>query len=487
MKLYNLNLNKKINSNYMNCKRGSMLISIIIFGVVAVSSTTALTGWFAVSYKANRNVTNDELAFHIAEAGIDYYRWHLAHDSDDFQDGTGEPGPYVHDYFDKDGNKIGEFSLDIVAPELGSTLVTIESTGTLASTSNSKTIRALLAKPSFAKYAFVANSDMRFGGGTEVFGPIHSNEGIRFDGLAHNVISSSLETYDDPDHSGAQEWAVHTHVGTDDPDPPTEWNYRPDVFEAGREVGLPAVDFDGLTSDLSSLKSLSQEVGGLYFGSSGRRGYLAILKTDDTLDVYSVRSLMRPNSSCRNQGSWQENWGTWSVRRTSYLGNYDFPDNGVIFFEDHVWVEGKINSARLTIAAARFPDSPSTRRDITVNNDLEYSNKDGTDVISLMAQRNINVGMYSEDDLIIDAALVAQKGRVGRFYYGSGCSPYHQRNQIDLFGMIGTNERYGFAYTNNTGYDIRNISYDANLLYSPPPEFPLTSDNFEIVSWEEVD
>jgi hypothetical protein len=52
---------------------------------------------------------------------------------------------------------------------------------------------------------------MRFGAGTEVFGKIHSNVGIRFDGVAHNVISSGVASFDDPDHGGGNEFGVHTH------------------------------------------------------------------------------------------------------------------------------------------------------------------------------------------------------------------------------------------------------------------------------------
>jgi hypothetical protein len=52
--------------------------------------------------------------------------------------------------------------------------------------------------------------------------------------------------------------------------------------------------------------------------------------------------------------------------------------------------------------------------------------------------------------------------------------------------MIASYARYGFAYTDGTGYNIRNINYDANLLYAPPPSFPLTSDQYEILSWQEV-
>ena len=126
-----------------------------------------------------------------------------------------------------------------------------------------------------------------------------------------------------------------------------------------------------------------------------------------------------------------------------------------------------------------------------MNNDLLYTNYDGSDVLGLIAQGNINVGMVSDNDLRIDAALIAQNGRVGRHYYrppGGGsqrCSPYHTRQTITLWGMIATNQRYGFAYTDGTGYQTRNLNYDGSLLYAPPPSFPLTSDQYVTLSWEE--
>lgn len=483
------NLNSKIYS-LNSMKKGFILLNTVVFGLIAVSIIVALTSWFGVTYKGSRDVLDKELAFHIAEAGIEYYRWHLAHAPQDFQDGTDQPGPYVHDFNDKDGNKIGEFSLEITPPPVGSTLVQIESTGYLASSTVSRTIRVQLAKPTFSKYAFIANDNMRLGEGTEIFGLVHSNNGVRFDGLAHNLVSSALETYDDPDHSGNIEWAVHTHLDPADSFPPTDWLDRFDVFEAGREVGVPAVDFDGLTADMADLKQDAQDAG-LYFGSSGKAGYRILLKTNNSFDFYKVNSLKRKDQSCNNALG-QQKWGTWSVDKESFLGNYNMPSNGIIFVEDHVWVEGQINGSRVTIVAARFPDAPGNRRNIMVNNDLLYTNYDGTDAIGLIAQEHINVGMYSDSDLKIDAALIAQKGRVGRFYYRgpwgnkSGCSPYHIRNSINVYGMIATNKRYGFAYTDNTGYTNRNITYDPNLFYVAPPGFPLTSDQYEVLTWEEI-
>lgn len=472
--------------------RGMILASTFVFGIIAISLIVALTSWFAVVLKSSRILIAKEQAFHVAEAGIEYYRWHLAHAPTDFTDGTGQPGPYVHDVTDKDGNVIGQFSLNVTAPENGTTIVEIESTGTVTVNPDvERTIRVRLAKPSFAKYAFVANSDMRFGAGTEVFGPIHSNGGVRFDGIAHNLVTSARSDYDDPDHSGANEFGVHTHDSPTDPLPPAAVPDRFDVFVAGRQFPVPAVDFAGMISDLADLKTTAQSADGRYFAESGGLGYRMVLKTNDTFDLYRVTSLRAvPRSSCTNSAG-QSGWGTWSVQNSTPLGNYSFPSNGVIFVEDHLWISGQINTARLNIGAGRFPDVASTRRNIIINEDLLYTNYDGQDVIGLMAQNNIDIGLYSDTNLQIDAALIAQNGRVGRYYYPgtsstSGCGPYHSRNSITLNGMIATYLRYGFAYSDNTGYITRNINYDANLLYGPPPQFPLVSDNYQTISWEEV-
>jgi hypothetical protein len=327
-----------------------------------------------------------------------------------------------------------------------------------------------------AKYAVTANADIRFGAGTEIFGPIHSNGGIRFDGLAHNIISSNKSNYTDPD-SGTNEYAVYTTVSPRDPTPPFTLPERPDIFLAGRQFPLPPVDFNGVTADLALMKTAAQ-TNGFWRASSTASGYHLILKNDNTFDLRKVSGLYS-QGSCSN--------AKWSIENEILIGNYSLPNNGIIFLEDNVWVDGQINDARLTIIAAVLPDVVATRKNIVVNRDLLYTNYDGTDVIGLIAQNNINVGLRSEDDLRIDAALIAQKGRVGRFYYDSNCSStYYTRQTITLYGMIGTYLRYGFAYTDGTGYQIRNLNYDANLLYAPPPSFPLTSDQYITLSWEEV-
>ncbi|MEI6843296.1 MAG: hypothetical protein WCK48_02205 [bacterium] len=477
---------------------GSILVQAFVFGTISIVIIGALISWAGVNIKASRVAIYREQALQIAEAGIDYYRWHLAHNQTDYQDGTATSGPYIHDFLDKDGTKVGTFTLDITPPPTGFTLVKIKSTGkVLADPTVSRSILVQLAIPSLAKYAVVANDEMRFGEGTEVYGPIHSNGGIRFDGIAHNLITSGKNKYQDPDHSGGQEFGVHTHVNTppssgvneawrplEAPNNPVQ--NRTDVFQAGRVFPVPLVDFVGLTTNLAQMKSLAQS-NGKYISSSGAQGYHIILKTNDTFDLYKVTQLATAPGSCKNDQG-QDKWGTWSIKSNgqTFVANYPFPQNGIIFVEDNLWIDGQINGARLTIAVGRFPDNPSQRTSITINDNLLYTNYDGSDTIGLIAQENINVGLNSADTMRIDAALIAQNGRSGRYYYSSSCGSSYVRNTLTLYGMLGSFSRYGFAYTDGTGYDTRNITYDANLLYGPPPSFPLTSDQYQTISWQEV-
>ncbi len=480
-------------SQLIAASRGQLTIQILLLGFVTMIVLGGFVIWTDTYVKNVSRERDKSQSFTIAEAGIEYYRWHLAHAPQDFQDGTGTSGPYIHPYYDKDNIRIGEFKLEITPPASGTTIVEIKSTGAVdADPSAYKVIKVKMGLPSLARFSVVAHSDIRFGAGTTVYGQLHSNGGIRFDGLAYNVVTSAKYKYDDPDHSGSNEFGVHTHISPTDSlpgsatQPPPEPPVRTDVFKAGRQVSVPQVDFNGITADLANIKAQAS-TSGKYYGPSGgtNKGYEIVLRTDDKFDIYRVRTVRNPPNGCSSDGA--VGWGTWSVNTTSSVATgVPIPANGLIFVEDDVWVRGKINTARVTIASGRFPVNSNTYASITINNDLEYTNYDGSDVISLMTQRNINVGLRSDTDLRIDAALVAQNGRVGRYYYSSSCGAEYKRNSITLYGMLASNQRYGFAYTDGTGYQTRTLTYDGYLLYGPPPSFPITASQYDIISWEEV-
>jgi hypothetical protein len=224
---------------------------------------------------------------------------------------------------------VGSYALSITAPPLGSTKVVITSTAT--TTADPKVVRviqATLAEPSLAQYAAIAQDVMRFGAGTTVYGPISSNSGIHFDGLAYNVVSSALATYTDPD-VGLTEWGVYTTSGTDDPRPPTPANNRPDVFTAGRQYPTPGFPFASLTVNLSNLLSIAAP-GGVCnapacWSPSNAQGYYMHMNNNNTYDMYKVTALYAAPNNCTNDNG-QTQWGTWSISTLgSLVGTYAIP------------------------------------------------------------------------------------------------------------------------------------------------------------------
>ncbi|GIW66370.1 MAG: hypothetical protein KatS3mg095_0268 [Candidatus Parcubacteria bacterium] len=485
--------------------KGQILIYILIYNAIAIIILSGLLTWIYVYYSTVNKEIERKKTIAIAEAGIEYYRWRLNHFPQDYTDGTGQPGPYIHNFEDRLGNIIGQFILEINPPLIGSTIVKIISKGKLNYSNIEKIIESKLGIPSLVKFSVLSDDNIRFGEGTVVYGQIHSNKGIRFDGIAYNLITSALETYDDPDHTGPYEWAVHTHRNYPDPLPPNSWNNRPDVFKAGRQVGVPTIDFIGISANLAEIKDVAIS-SGFYkeFSGNNNFGYEIILKDNGTFDLYVVNSVKNfrsfsnnccaydpyefGNNSCYTTSS-RYLHNTWSISNKTFLGNYQIPESGVIFIEDNLWLSGKINNKRLIIASAKFPDNSNERTRIIINNNLSYTNYDGKDSIGLISQKSITIGLESQNDLRIDAALIAQNGRVGRFHY-SNCGQHSIRNNLTIFGSIASRIRYGFAWVsgNNivSGYSIRNLIYDGNLLYSPPPRFPLASEFYEVLNWQEI-
>lgn len=184
----------------------------------------------------------------------------------------------------------------------------------------------------------------------------------------------------------------------------------------------------------------------------------------------------------------------WSVGTETLAATGTIPVNGVIFSEDDLWVRGQIQNEHLTIAASRFPTNPSTWASITVNSSTLYTNYNGSDTIGYIAQNNFNVGLFSEDVLRIDGAVLAQNGRVGRYYYSppnnqnnsNKCGNTVRRQKITLYGSVVSGGQYAFGFDDETGYQERDIIYDPNLLYSPPPNFPETTNAYSLLSWQEV-
>ena len=136
---------------------------------------------------------------------------------------------------------------------------------------------------------------------------------------------------------------------------------------------------------------------------------------------------------------------------------------------------------RATVAAAVVPYNAATAPSIMIPNNITYLAKDGTNSLGLISQQDILVSYNSPNNLEIDAALIAQNGADQRWYYGAGTT----KNSITIYGAVASYGTWTWNWDSpvDSGYINTNTSYDSNLLYAPPPSFPLSASGYQQISW----
>jgi hypothetical protein len=379
----------------------------------------------------------------------------------------------VHNYIDTDTQDIlGTYSLVITPPTNGSTLVTIASTGWVSNNSAVKrTITARYGIPSLALYSFLSNDIIWIGPQETVNGKMHSNNGIRFDGVGNAPITSVKSTYTCSSNQGS-------------PCPTTKngvWGSASQTVQNFWDFPVPAIDFSSLTSDLVSLKNSAQS-SGIYLPPSNKNGYLLVFNSAGTVSIYKVTSLLDTPTGRDVDGNAHNENIDYHDRSLQYT--VAIPNNGIIYIEDDTWVEGVVNG-RVMVAAAKLPYVSSTAPTIYIPNNITYQTKDGGDVLGLLAQKDIIVTYGAPPDLEIDAALIAQNGSTEFFYYSDGSAI---KNNISIYGSIMSFGQWTWTWVdggnnNVSGFTTTTSTYDNNLLYSPPPSFPLSSLGYQQLSW----
>jgi len=453
--------------------RGSISILVLTFGVMMTVAIGGLVLVAGTMYTASTRTESFERALTIAQSGAEYYRWHLAHDPIDFKDGTTHAGPYQHQLSDPYGGTEGTFSLMITPPASGSSIVTIESTGWLtAHPEITRTVRARYGVPSLAKYSFLHNANVWFGSGLTVHGKVMSNGGIRMDGINDSTVQSAKQTYTCGTETGCSPNATKNGVWGGG-GPSALWQFP-----------VPVTDFNSLQIDFNTLKTQAQ-TNGVYLGASGSYGYHLVFNSNGTVTITKV-------TAATNQKGWSVENGCENlyqqITTETAVGTYSLATKPVIFAEDHLWVNGTVNG-RATVVAARFPLT-ANYMNIWLYDNLTYLAKDGHSQVGVFAQNNIYIRYNIPTDLEIDAALLASSGRIIRHNYNySGCSAYSKavRNSLTIYGSIISNQKsywnYGTGPT--SGFTTRDITYDPNMYFQPPPFFP-SQGAYEFISWEEL-
>jgi hypothetical protein len=140
----------------------------------------------------------------------------------------------------------------------------------------------------------------------------------------------------------------------------------------------------------------------------------------------------------------------------------------------------------VVVGATKYSTNPNSQARILIPNNLTYLAKDGSHSLGLIAEKDILITYFAPNSIEINGALIAQKGSAQRYYF-----PGNTKTSINIFGSVASFGVWTWSWVNGSnqctsGYCSTATTYDANLLYGPPPSFPLTGDQYEVISWREV-
>ena len=500
----------KKNPNY---QKGFFVTMVLIFSFVFLILLGGLFIFILYQHRYSLQTVAREDAFHIAEAGLNYYRWYLNHYPNDVQAGQdwccdSPPcevcGPYEFNFYDTNNSLVGHFSLQIKPKKICDEVLGIQIIAT-AWTEQFPEIRRTLkvkyASTSVAEYAYLIDEAVWAGEDRAVYGKYHSNNGVRMDATHNSIVTSATE-----------EWACTLSFGCSPfscPSPCRVENwicYCPGVFGDGGPQDLwnypiPPFDFNGITADLAKIKDLAQSKGKYFPPSTDLRadgkGYHLTLNPDGTFDLKIITSLGRVWAYDYDHG-WH--WDYHVIQSEADLPSpYGPQDNvalpsgcGLIFVEDDLWIEGTV-SGRITVASANLVD-PFTDTGIVLNGNIDYTTLDGSDSLAVITQEDILIPLYSPEDMVVAGVYVSQKGRsVSRNYYSCWRYPWDcKKDTLTIYGSVISRKRVGTKWVNfwgifTSGYETRYDYFDQKLALDPPPLLPYVSEDMQFISWEEVE
>ncbi len=483
-------------------EQGYVLILMMLILVAAGMMAATLLGAVVVNqnHVARDRAYTESLA--VAEAGLNQYLWMVASgESSEINDFAipGNPGPdprkqtfTLEDAYD--GSVKGDYTIEVTPPSADDSRILVKVTGASESPADvPRTVSAHIGRPAFSEYVLLVDESVYIGGPlSRVWhGKTHSNTGIRIEtSNINDTVTNARSTYTYGSQTKPGIWSED--VPTNDPSRAL-WNFP-----------VPPIDFGTVTSDFVRLSGYATGVHNLPYvtpTAPGRaHGWYILIDSNQTYRVAQVTYEYENkswNDGNNNRGGYLT-YGTLSAPRA-------YPNQGVIYANDNVWVEGTDVTGRLTIACSGQLNPPGQRDATSINivGDLTYAEKDGTCAIGLIAQNNVKIPMYapmgksgiplSNVSMEIDCALIAQQGAEFVSFDSSGSSSGWgpRRGLLTIFGSVSSFQT-PFRRTspisgssNYAGFEEGENVYDGFLLHNPPPHFP-TIGSYQILDWQEL-
>jgi hypothetical protein len=473
---------------FTNTQSGQLLVLVLVFGsifLIIISSfiSSVIAQSQVIEFRFQQQQAGD-----IAEAGLNYYKWYLAHNPGDVSGGG------VYEYEDPELGRIGEYELSVSGNSYCGQIssINVTSTGRTDANPDAKAIiSATYKQPTVAEYSFINNEGVRFGDNRVITGPVHGNNWVQMDGAHNSFVGSGIPSY-------GSEGGVFTSA------PPDPSNATPSLFV----YPIDQIDFIGITIDLAQMRT-SAQTDGIYYGPSPDDGYKVVFNSNGTVDVYSVQT-------------WTDYWSysshdspNWHTGEYNYIDDQTLIANNepinsdcpVLFFEDKLWIEGAVNQK---VAVAAGLNTSNAQTNLVIDGNVTYVT--GTDAgLLAIAEDDVDIGIDVPNDMTANGIYIAQYGRFGINRYCASCGywagpwwspyfvsyglpnildPYVFRNSLTRSGSVISNLRGGTAWSDGTGTQTsgfynRYTSFDRDQIDNPPPLTPTTNDVYELQDWRQ--
>lgn len=472
--------------------KGVITTYVLVFGAIFLILLAGLLGFILLQLRHSAQKAAWNQALHIAEAGINYYRWCLNNEISQNCD-------LEKNYEDLSGNIIGKFQIQLdTTSNCGLTISQkIISTGwTLKYPDLKRKVTVFYGRESVAKYSYILNSNVWVGSDHIIRGPYHSNGGVRFDGQNQSIVSSGQENWVCTSSFGCGPKGVGYGFGLC----PSECQIIskqcvcPGVFSTTQNSNrdlfsfpIPPFDFNAVTTDLAQIKNAAQNLGGIYLPPSNTinfqgKGWRLIFQSAGQVEARIITSLSSTYSYSIEEGY---HYDYLTITSEYTYNTYTISSScSVIFVEDNLWPEGT-TKGKVTVASANLIDA-NKDTDVILQANLDYTTTDGSDGLTLIGENRVLIGPNSPDYMTLRGIFVAQKGRFSRNHYKKNI-----RQSLKIYGSIISNGRVGTKWINQgghiiSGYRERETYVDPYLLYQPPTFTPFISSEFKIVKWEEL-
>ena len=463
------------------------MLLAIIFGAIFLTVLGALSSFALTQNRVQIYTESRAKALGLAEAGLEYYHWYLAHFPTSAVTGT-----TTMSYADPEtGISTGSVSLGVTVNQScgQTTSIDLLSKGTPSDGSGaSRSIYARYAQPSVANYSYILNDSVWAGSDRVINGPYHSNGGVRMDGTANSGVSSSLAT-----------WSCTPTFGC------TATTTEPGVFGAGPNASLwqnstPNVDFAGIATNFTSLKSVAQSSGkylpristgtGVPSANGSNAGYWngyhLIFNSNGTVSIYKV-SATTPITDQQLNPSDPAIDHTRIATETFYQ-TYTLPSScGLIFVEDNTWIEGTVPQ-KVTVVAANVTSSQvGVTPNIMLKNNIAYTGSPTG--LTAIGQNDVLITADSPNVMSLNGIFIAQTGAFGRNFLGCPSS-YEPRSSLTIHGTTVSYKRTGTKWiggcgATDAGYQTRIDGFDRVLASDPPAFTPVLTTDYQFNDWQE--